>query len=157
MQATTGWLPFGQVVGASSHVPSQIGPRERVDLKATKPRALSNIHESVLTSKATKPNPAQGNWSADPARFDGGSLASLGSAAQAAGLEMLVWFEPERVMPDTELASRQVADAPAGLSDGQQTLDSCCEREGLAAVGPRQHRCPRICELGSPRCSKNGA
>jgi alpha-galactosidase len=43
----------------------------------------------------------QGNWTPDPERFSGGSLASVGAAAEAAGLRFLLWFEPERVMPGT--------------------------------------------------------
>ncbi len=49
----------------------------------------------------------QGNWGADPARFDNASLASISAAAKRNRLRLLVWFEPERVMPGTELSSKQ--------------------------------------------------
>ena len=43
---------------------------------------------------------------------------------------MLVRFEPERVMPNTELASRpECLTPPPASSDGQQTLNSCCANE----------------------------
>ena len=59
----------------------------------------------------------QGNWSADPSRFPNGSLSKVGAAAKEAGLRLLVWFEPERVMPGTELAkiSSFLSPPPVGL------------------------------------------
>ncbi|HCS72722.1 MAG TPA: hypothetical protein DIW17_02465 [Clostridiales bacterium] len=44
-----------------------------------------------------------GTWMADSKRFPNG-LAPIGEAAEAAGLEFLVWFEPERVRPGSWLA-----------------------------------------------------
>ena len=44
----------------------------------------------------------QGNPQCDPARFPQG-LAPVGTAARAAGLRFLAWFEPERVIRDTWL------------------------------------------------------
>ena len=38
-----------------------------------------------------------GNYSADPVRFPGG-LLPVSDAAHAAGLRLILWFEPERVM-----------------------------------------------------------
>jgi alpha-galactosidase len=45
----------------------------------------------------------QGNPHADPARFPQG-LAPVGKAVSAAGMRLLVWFEPERAMRGTWLA-----------------------------------------------------
>jgi alpha-galactosidase len=45
---------------------------------------------------------AVGTWSANPVRYPNG-LKPVGDAAHANGLRFLVWFEPERVMPDTWL------------------------------------------------------
>lgn len=41
-----------------------------------------------------------GNWSADPYRFNG-TLRPVSNAVHAAGQKLLVWFEPERVVPNT--------------------------------------------------------
>ncbi len=43
-----------------------------------------------------------GNFEPDPIRFPNG-LAPIAAAAHAAGLRYLLWFEPERVMPGTDL------------------------------------------------------
>jgi alpha-galactosidase len=43
-----------------------------------------------------------GTWKADPERFPAG-LAPVGRGAAALGAEFLLWFEPERVVPGTEL------------------------------------------------------
>ncbi len=45
---------------------------------------------------------AVGTWTANPTRYPNG-LKPVGDAAHANGLRFLVWFEPERVMPDTWL------------------------------------------------------
>ena len=50
--------------------------------------------------------PKTGTWTPDPARFPNG-LAPVGEACEDAGLELLVWFEPERVRPGTWLADEQ--------------------------------------------------
>ncbi|MGD0811430.1 MAG: alpha-galactosidase [Acidimicrobiales bacterium] len=44
-----------------------------------------------------------GTWRPDPDRFPEG-LARVGESAAAHGAELLLWFEPERVFPGTELA-----------------------------------------------------
>ncbi|MDQ1255870.1 MAG: alpha-galactosidase, partial [Candidatus Hydrogenedentes bacterium] len=46
-----------------------------------------------------------GNFEPDPARFPNG-LKPVADAAHEAGLKFLLWFEPERVMPDTFLFER---------------------------------------------------
>jgi hypothetical protein len=43
-----------------------------------------------------------GNWTPNTTRFPNG-LGPVGAAATAAGVKMLLWFEPERVMHGTEL------------------------------------------------------
>ena len=43
-----------------------------------------------------------GNWTPNATRFPNG-MAPVGAAAAAAGLQLLLWFEPERVMEGTEL------------------------------------------------------
>ena len=45
---------------------------------------------------------ATGTWAADPARFPNG-LRPVADAAKQNGMDFLVWFEPERVMPNTWL------------------------------------------------------
>ncbi len=64
-----------------------------------------------------------GNWQPDPGRFPHG-LKPVADAAHGKGLKFLLWFEPERVMPDTWLqknhaewllAPPPAADLPADL------------------------------------------
>jgi alpha-galactosidase len=43
-----------------------------------------------------------GTWHTDPERFPNG-LAPLGRACEDNGVQLMVWFEPERVRPNTEL------------------------------------------------------
>jgi len=43
-----------------------------------------------------------GTWEPDPAKYPRG-LKPIGDAAHAAGLEYLLWFEPERVQPETRI------------------------------------------------------
>jgi alpha-galactosidase len=60
----------------------------------------------------------QGNWGADPSRFDNASLRSVADAAHANNLSLLVWFEPERVMPGTNWSnspSTYLSPAPINL------------------------------------------
>ena len=47
--------------------------------------------------------PITGTWAPDPTRFPAG-LKPVGDAAHQHGMGYILWFEPERVMPDTELA-----------------------------------------------------
>ena len=47
--------------------------------------------------------PVTGTWTPDPTRFPSG-LKPVADAAHQHGLGYILWFEPERVMPDTELA-----------------------------------------------------
>jgi alpha-galactosidase len=44
-----------------------------------------------------------GTWKPDPARYPGG-LGPVGKVCKEAGMDFLVWFEPERVRVGTELA-----------------------------------------------------
>jgi alpha-galactosidase len=44
-----------------------------------------------------------GTWSPDPKRYPNG-FGPVGKAVKDAGMDFLVWFEPERVRPDTWLA-----------------------------------------------------
>lgn len=46
--------------------------------------------------------PRTGTWQPDSARFPNG-LAPIGEACDANAMQLLLWFEPERVRPDTEL------------------------------------------------------
>jgi alpha-galactosidase len=48
---------------------------------------------------------ATGNWTPNATRFPRG-LAPVGEAAAAAGLKLLLWFEPERVLVDTDMWQR---------------------------------------------------
>ena len=47
--------------------------------------------------------PVTGDWTPDPERFPNG-LAPVGTACKDAGMELLVWFEPERVHRDSKLS-----------------------------------------------------
>ncbi len=47
--------------------------------------------------------PTTGTWRADETRFPRG-LAPVGEKCRENGMDFLLWFEPERVRPDTELA-----------------------------------------------------
>ena len=47
--------------------------------------------------------PITGSWYPDPVRFPDG-LKPIGEACKEAGLELLVWFEPERVRKETWIA-----------------------------------------------------
>ena len=47
--------------------------------------------------------PITGTWTPDSTRFPNG-LKPVGDAAHEHGFGYILWFEPERVMPDTELA-----------------------------------------------------
>ncbi len=44
-----------------------------------------------------------GSWYPDPERFPNG-LAPIGKACDEAGMDLLVWFEPERIRPGLKLA-----------------------------------------------------
>lgn len=46
-----------------------------------------------------------GSWYADPDRFPDG-LSPVGTSAAGYGARLLLWFEPERVFPGTELAEK---------------------------------------------------
>ena len=62
-----------------------------------------------------------GNWDADPVRYPNG-MKPVADAAHKNGLKFLLWFEPERVMPDTWLYNNH-SDwllAPADLPPEQQ-------------------------------------
>lgn len=45
-----------------------------------------------------------GTWTFNPTIHPAGSLAAVADAVHAAGMKMLLWVEPERVMPDTTVA-----------------------------------------------------
>ena len=47
--------------------------------------------------------PVTGDWYPDPERFPAG-LTPVGKACKDAGIEFLVWFEPERVHPDSKFS-----------------------------------------------------
>lgn len=62
-----------------------------------------------------------GTWEPDPVKFPNG-LGPVGSAAAANGYNFLLWFEPERVVPDTWLADYH-QDWLLGSSGGWQLLN----------------------------------
>jgi len=45
-----------------------------------------------------------GNWREDPVRWPNNGLRPLGDACEEKGVDLMVWFEPERAMADSELA-----------------------------------------------------
>ena len=73
-----------------------------------------------------------GTWTPDPTRFPNG-LRPVGQRAHQAGLRFLLWFEPERVMPNTWLRnnhpewllvpSRMPADVAYQQNDGWRLLN----------------------------------
>ena len=74
-----------------------------------------------------------GTWHPDPVRFPNG-LAPIGKKCHAHDIEFLLWFEPERVRPDTQWAKEY----PQWL---------------LQAVDEEGHELPnRLLNLGDPDC-----
>ena len=55
-----------------------------------------------LNEKGEPEWPITGSWYPDPARFPNG-LAPVGKACRDAGMDLLVWFEPERMKKDTQI------------------------------------------------------
>ena len=56
-----------------------------------------------------------GNWFSDPENFPNG-VEELGEALKKMGLKFVLWFEPERVAPDTEIATKY----PQYVYDGEK-------------------------------------
>lgn len=70
--------------------------------------------------------PKTGTWRVDPGRFPGG-LRPLSEAMRAAGRRTMVWFEPERVHPGTELADEHPEWVHGGRGGGLLKLgDPAC-------------------------------
>ena len=83
--------------------------------------------------------PKTGSWFPDPNRFPNG-LAPLGEKCRAEGTELLLWFEPERVRPDTELATEH----PEWLVRLQRE-DGSLDENSLLNLGD-EHCCDWIIE-----------
>lgn len=77
--------------------------------------------------------PRIGTWKPDEARFPNG-LAPIGKKCEENGMQLLLWFEPERVRPGTELDS----DHPEWLLYKKQEDGSIAEN--------------RLLNLGNPDC-----
>ena len=63
-----------------------------------------------------------GTWEPDPAKYPRG-LKPVGDAAREAGLGYLLWFEPERVAPGTEIAREHPEWVAGGAQGGLFRLD----------------------------------
>jgi len=63
-----------------------------------------------------------GTWEPDPAKYPRG-LKPVGEAARAAGLDYLLWFEPERVAAGTEIAREHPEWVAGGARGGLFRLD----------------------------------
>lgn len=63
-----------------------------------------------------------GTWEPDPAKYPRG-LKPIGDAARAAGLGYLLWFEPERVAPGTQIAREHPEWVSGGAAGGLFRLD----------------------------------
>lgn len=76
-----------------------------------------------------------GDWRADPERFPRG-LAPIGKKCKENGMDLLLWFEPERIMADSPLAQAHPewmlrAKAPDGTLDPNCLVNlgdpACCD------------------------------
>ena len=63
-----------------------------------------------------------GSWFADPALFPNG-LRPVGDLCHKNGIRFLLWFEPERVAPDTQIASEHPDFVHGGEQGGLYRLD----------------------------------
>ncbi|HQK93195.1 MAG TPA: NPCBM/NEW2 domain-containing protein, partial [Armatimonadota bacterium] len=63
-----------------------------------------------------------GNWSAKPVEFPNG-LRPVGDACHANGLRFVLWFEPERVAPGTQIATEHPEFVFGGRDGGLFRLD----------------------------------
>jgi len=63
-----------------------------------------------------------GNWSAKPVEFPNG-LKPVGDACHANGLRFVLWFEPERVAPGTQIATEHPEFVFGGQNGGLFRLD----------------------------------
>lgn len=83
-----------------------------------------------------------GNWSAKPAEFPNG-LRPVGDACKEKGLKFIVWFEPERVAPGTEIAREHPDFVFGGENGGLFKLSDPQARRWLTEL-----LCRRIDEYG---------
>lgn len=74
-----------------------------------------------------------GNWTADETRFPDG-LAPISEAAQARGMELLLWYEPERCCKDTEVYNECIKHEGWLIENGDENknlvnlaVDGCCD------------------------------
>jgi len=74
--------------------------------------------------------PRVGTWQVDPARFPNG-LRPISDHAHAKGINILVWFEPERVTPGTWLAANHPEWIFGGASGGLLNLGNDAARQWL--------------------------
>ncbi|MHB1293802.1 MAG: alpha-galactosidase [Anaerolineae bacterium] len=79
--------------------------------------------------------PKTGTWTPDTERFPNG-LGPVGEACKKAGLELLVWFEPERVRADTWLADNH----PEWLLHAQEQPGVSAKNMMLNLADPECHR-----------------
>jgi alpha-galactosidase len=83
-----------------------------------------------------------GNWSCPPQRFPNG-LKPLSDACHQLGLKFIVWFEPERVAPGTQIAREHPEFVFGGDKGGLFKLSDPAARRWLADVLSR-----RIADFG---------
>ncbi|HPO12579.1 MAG TPA: alpha-galactosidase [Candidatus Hydrogenedentes bacterium] len=74
--------------------------------------------------------PQVGTWEVDPKRFPNG-LRPISDHAHANGIKILVWFEPERVAPDTWLTNNQPQWILGGKNGGLLNLGDPSARQWL--------------------------
>lgn len=71
-----------------------------------------------------------GSWRAEPTRFPNG-LRPVADACHRHGLQFIVWFEPERVAPGSDIAVEHPEFVHGGLAGGLFRLDDPVAREWL--------------------------
>lgn len=71
-----------------------------------------------------------GTWEPDPQKYPHG-LKPIGDAARAAGLGYLLWFEPERAAPGTQIAREHPEWVHGGAAGGLFRLDDPLARRWL--------------------------
>lgn len=74
-----------------------------------------------------------GNWFAKPAEFPRG-LGPVGEACDKAGLRFILWFEPERVAPNTQIANEHPEFVFGGKEGGLYKLNEPEARKWLTEL-----------------------
>ena len=107
---------------------------ERVDAQIESARKLKDVGGTAYWFDAAWfpvgfPN-GVGNWYSDPTNFPNG-VEELGAALKEMGLKFILWFEPERVAPDTQIAKERPEFVFGGSQGGLYKLNDPEARQYL--------------------------